>query len=308
MDTPLVSIVIVTYNSSATIIECLESTKQTYGNVELIVSDDCSTDNTVELCRDWIARNKDSFVRAELVTVDRNTGVSGNLNRGISASKGLWIKEMAGDDKLLPDSIESYMRFADRNPEYDLLFGKLRFFGADEKYVTEIGKTYVSEFYSKIKLDPESQRKESLKAQFVPTPGLIYKRSVYEDVGHFDENYPFCEEDPFIYKVYKSGRSILFCDKEMYQYRIDANSLGRADHSGVGLTRHLKDKFQFFKDVRSKDMMKRGLFLYVYDEYMTFKRLEASGVSRPKTLLYSFLKALSPIYYIKSIRRHLNKN
>ena len=59
MRQPLVSINITTYNSSKFIIETLESAKmQTYQNIELIVSDDSSVDNTVELCKKWIEKNK----------------------------------------------------------------------------------------------------------------------------------------------------------------------------------------------------------------------------------------------------------
>ena len=59
---PLVSIIVITYNSSKYVLETLESAKaQTYQNIELIVTDDCSNDNTVEICRKWIEENKERF-------------------------------------------------------------------------------------------------------------------------------------------------------------------------------------------------------------------------------------------------------
>ena len=75
-DFPLVSVPVITYNSSKTVLETLDSIyNQTYQNLELIVSDDCSTDNTVGICREWIEAHKKRFVRTELLTVEKNTGV-----------------------------------------------------------------------------------------------------------------------------------------------------------------------------------------------------------------------------------------
>ncbi|KAA6320476.1 putative glycosyltransferase EpsE, partial [termite gut metagenome] len=102
---PLVSIVVITYNSSKYVLETLESAKvQTYQNIELIVSDDCSTDDTVDVCQNWLDENKERFVRTELLIVLKNTGVSANCNRGYKVAKGEWIKGVAGDDMLFPHS------------------------------------------------------------------------------------------------------------------------------------------------------------------------------------------------------------
>ncbi len=80
----LVSIIVVTYNSSKYILETLESAKaQTYQNIELIVSDDCSTDNTVSICDRWLHENDFFFFRTKLITTTQNTGVAPNCNRGL---------------------------------------------------------------------------------------------------------------------------------------------------------------------------------------------------------------------------------
>ena len=90
---PLVSIIVVTYNSSKYVLETLESVrKQTYQNIELIITDDCSLDDTLEICNEWVEGNKKRFVRTNIVTVEKNTGIPSNCNRGIKKSTGKWIK------------------------------------------------------------------------------------------------------------------------------------------------------------------------------------------------------------------------
>src|SRR5690606_12047202 len=103
---PLVSVVVITYNSAKYVLATLESIKaQTYQNIELIVSDDCSNDDTVEICRSWMVENCERFIRTELITTEKNKGIPANCNRGVTASQGLWIKIIAGDDLLLPNCI-----------------------------------------------------------------------------------------------------------------------------------------------------------------------------------------------------------
>ena len=81
---PLVTVAVIAYNSSKTVVETLDSIKnQSYQNLELIVSDDGSTDDTVTVCENWIANHQARFIRTELITVAKNTGTSANINRAI---------------------------------------------------------------------------------------------------------------------------------------------------------------------------------------------------------------------------------
>jgi len=133
MDNPLVSIIVITYNSSKYVLETLESAKaQTYQNIELIVTDDCSTDDTVEICGNWIEKNKERFVRTELVKSDTNTGIAPNCNRGLKVAKGEWVKYIAGDDILFSDCINQNINYILSNPTASFIFSDLKIIG--EKY------------------------------------------------------------------------------------------------------------------------------------------------------------------------------
>jgi len=110
---PLVSVIVVAYNSSDFIIDTLQSAyDQTYRNIELIVTDDCSRDNTVDLVKNWAESHKDRFVRFELVPGIGNKGIPANCNKGLKAARGEWIKFIAGDDILMKDCISDHVNFA----------------------------------------------------------------------------------------------------------------------------------------------------------------------------------------------------
>ena len=298
---PLVSVPVITYNSAEYIIDGLESIKaQTYKNIELIISDDCSTDNTVEICRKWLDENKDRFVRTLLVTTEKNTGVAGNCNRAIRPCKGEWIKMLSGDDKFLPYTIEGYMEYVTDHPEVNICFAKLHFYGNDESYVKEVRQFYEKYFYPKIKAPWRKQYRENLKRLFLPGPGLFYRKSLWEKIDGFDENYPFCEEDPFTFKVLASGERIYFIDKELYSYQIVPNSLCR--QGGTVIPRHIKDRIRYFREFRRATMNKEHLYLYSLDEGLVYKYLEA--VEQNKIFMryiYRCLILFSPIRYLKKL-------
>jgi len=111
---PLVSVRVLTYNSSEYIVETLNSVyNQSYNNIELVVSDDCSKDNTVGICQEWIDNHKSRFVRVVYLTSPVNTGVCANSKRSMDATTGEWIKGIGGDDLLTHNAIEQFVSFCE---------------------------------------------------------------------------------------------------------------------------------------------------------------------------------------------------
>ena len=306
-NTPLVSVVIITYNSQDTIIETLDSVKnQTYKNIELIVSDDCSTDGiTIPIIKKWLDENSDCFVRTLLVETPINTGVAPNVNRGIREAKGVWIKVLSGDDKLLPNSIADYVDFVNANPQCNICFGKLYFWGDDEEAV-KWNKTYYEQtYYPYLKADYKVQWRRIQETLFVPGPGLFYKKSLWEKVGGLDERFPFADEYPFTYNILESGERIYFLDKEVYGYQIRKGSLCR-EELGANY-RVVNSQYQYFKSVLLGKICKHGypflalhlLITYYRNSYLYRKR---------KNYVYKLTGCLflfSPYSYRFIIRRML---
>lgn len=106
---PLVSIILTSYNYSKFIEKTLESIKQqTYKNFEIIVVDDCSTDNSVEVIENFIQYNQD--YRITLIKHDLNKGQFASMLDGLKIAQGVFISFVDSDDILLPAYIETHVK------------------------------------------------------------------------------------------------------------------------------------------------------------------------------------------------------
>lgn len=296
---PLVSVVVVTYNSAKTILETLESIKnQTYKNIELIISDDCSKDNTIEICKKWLSENHTFFVNVKVVESIQNTGVAPNLNRAVQHSNGLWIKGLAGDDTLTPNSIEKFVDFVKQN-NCQICVSDLNLFSDENIDLSQTRLTY-NLFHNYLKEDLNKQLKRIYKEYTIPGPGFFYSRLLYNLVGGFDEKYPFCEEWPFAYKILKKGYRFYPCPKKLVNYRISRSSLCREKSNGLGNYLLYKSNKDFYFDYLQKELLKQGLIFRVIDNYINYKIIDAKY--QKKSNLIKLLKLLSPLFYIEKLR------
>ena len=225
MKTPLVSVVVVTYNSMPYVIETLNSIKaQTYQNIELIISDDCSQkDNTIEAIQEWLNNNGTRFVRTKLITVEKNTGVSLNVQRGKSHTTGEWIKGVAGDDRLAPDCISSFVDYINENPDARVVLSKIQPFrvvDGNEILVDEPTQDRTFYIYSR---SLEEQLDEMYIDDYCKSPSEFSHRSILE-LTKYDSRYPAMEDYPYYLGLLKAGVQLHAVDKKLVYYRLSESA------------------------------------------------------------------------------------
>lgn len=303
----LVSVCIITYNSSDFVLETLESIKkQTYKELELIISDDCSSDRTVSVCSDWILQNKDRFVNVKLITSPKNTGVSANCNRAVECATGEWVKLLAGDDILFSNSIENYCSYVQKN-NCEICYAKMEIFGdVDQASIKKVKHYFEKYYYPYLKKDLKSQQREILKRLYIPGPGLFYKKDLWENISKYDEEYPFCEEYPFTCKLLLNNKQIHFIDNFLVSYRLRMGSLS---HQKLGMSPLVFCDFKkFFFNYRRSELIKRGYIFWAWNESISlfsktikYKYSTNPFISKLSNILYLF----SPLFYVTVCRKFL---
>ena len=223
---PLISVCVISYNSSEYIMDVLESIKsQTYRNIELIVSDDKSPDDTVAICKEWIEKNKDRFVRTEVIVPEKNTGTAGNYNRALFASKGEWIKFVDADDLLFPNCLTDNVDFVENHPVANIVFSDILYF-TDPKNPSN--RHFVSEeekrFFTK---DAHEQLMTVMIKNHIP-PSSSFIRAKVLKANPYQEEYKLIEDTPKWIDLLKKGFKFYYFDKVTTGYR-DCSSVTRSE-------------------------------------------------------------------------------
>ena len=110
----LVSIIMPSYNTGQYIEETIQSVlKQTYTNWELIIVDDCSTDNTDEVVKPFLSNEKIRYIKNE-----KNSGAAISRNRALRESKGKWIAFLDSDDLWEQQKLEKQIEFMENKNYY----------------------------------------------------------------------------------------------------------------------------------------------------------------------------------------------
>lgn len=307
--TPIVSVCVITYNSGATIIATLNSVlEQTYNNLELIIGDDSSKDDTVEKCKNWLKNNSERFLRVEIVTSDVNTGVPANCNRTLAKAQGDWIKILAGDDMLMFNCISDLIEFTGSHPKAQLIYTPYKVFRDDGHGVGIVDERPSTKFNHK--MAHKNQLKTYIKEGVNITVTLFYSKSLFLRSGGFNERYKLFEDTPWIVKILASGEKLFFLDKVTFLYRVGHVSITHGTDF-YKKTHFLKIPFynclsQFRRECIYPLMPKSDIIFWISEYSNRFQAWVVIKILRNKRtvltqIIYDLVKVLNPYFFIRYV-------
>lgn len=208
-NTPLVTVGVALYNHQKYIVKCLESiVKQTYNNIELIIIDDGSPDNSYSVAKEYLENQE--FNKNYKIITRPNKGMCNTLNEIAGEAKGKYISFIGSDDYWVLDKIEDQVEFLEKNTDYTLVHSNSQVVDNDDQYKNIID-------YSKKKNSGDLFDAIIEGKGGINTTSHLYKKEVYEKIGYYDPSLKFEDTDFWLRltKVYEVG----FIDKIHTYYR-----------------------------------------------------------------------------------------
>ncbi|MEI7997939.1 MAG: glycosyltransferase family 2 protein [Candidatus Omnitrophota bacterium] len=202
-----ISIVTPSFNQGKFIAEAIESVlSQNYANIEHIIVDNCSTDETSKI----LARYPHLKVICE-----KDKGQSDALNKGFKAASGDIVGWLNADDEYLPGCFEHIRDAFTKHSEYDLLYGDYRFVDVNGDLIRVRKELGFDEFMLKY-----------LHVLYIPTTTTFFRRKVFDEGNFLDINYHYAMDYEFFIRLSAQGYTFGHVPQVMADFRwhVDAKS------------------------------------------------------------------------------------
>ena len=180
-----ISVIIPTYNRAEYLVKAVDSVlSQTYQDVEIIIIDDGSTDNTKEVLKKYTGKPQ-----AIKYTYQNNAGAAAARNAGLKMAAGEYIAFLDSDDLWLPEKLEKQIKMMEDNPYFDMIFCDMRQ-ECDGKIIYNSFLREVSKFNYKREINLE----DLLARNFIFTPTILIKKKCFADGLMFNQKLQINED------------------------------------------------------------------------------------------------------------------
>jgi len=226
---PKVSVIITTYNYSHFLAEAIQSVlDQTFGDFELIVVDDGSTDNTREI----VGSFKDHRIK---YIYQEHRGGNAARNVGTSASIGKYIAFLDADDIWLPEKLAMQVRLLDTSPDVAIVCSDFYRFDNQSGVIT-------SQAWEKREINPKIALRLLLSERaFAVTSTVLIRADVFSEVGYWDESLRINQDWDMFVRI-----------AQRYNFDVVREPLVKKRQHGTSLSGDWELRYQTYPDVLNK--------------------------------------------------------
>lgn len=218
---PLVSIVTVVYNGGQTLQKTIDSVKgQTYSNIEYLIIDGGSTDNTLKV----IKSNNDcvSFWVSE-----KDHGIYDAMNKGVSIAKGEIIGIINADDYYEPDAVEKVVE-AYKEKAGDILHGDIKYIKG-EKMLFKLKPVIDLSIWS-------------FKRMPINHPSAFVTKAAYREIGLYNRDYKIAGDWDFCLRAYLQKKKFVYIPSTIASFTLEGISIKQAEKGIEEIYAKLKER------------------------------------------------------------------
>ncbi|RZL05855.1 MAG: glycosyltransferase family 2 protein [Pedobacter sp.] len=275
---PLISVIVPCYNVAAYVERAVQSIlTQTYLNLEVLIVDDASTDNSLELCQSFCD------TRLKIITCPENTQKIGAVNKALALASGDYIAFQDADDWSEPERIEKQLEAFLKDPHLGICFTDYRYAGSKNDSAGAIAHT-------DCELKDEFLHfgyKGNTQLNASACPSIMISRAALEKTGGYHEYFKgrVAEDVQWIYRILKYFKGITVPEM-LYHYTVREDSLTGIQFSGknakAAYSWPLLKRIIYFDVNKNLDLLAKE-----NEEILTAVELEACEEALVESLQYA---------------------
>lgn len=238
---PRVSVIMPSYNHEKYVAEAVQSVlDQDYDDFELVITDDGSTDGTVDVIKGF------SDPRVKLFVFEENRGAGPAARKCLDEARGEYVAVLSSDDAFLPGKLERQVRFLDEHPGVAAAFGYAKIIGEEGEEFEDEDHFYYNIFRQPNRTRHEWLRRFFFKGNCLCHPSALIRRKLYDEIGYYDERYHQLPDFDFWVRTCLR-HDIHVLPEELIKFRVRA---GEANVSGSRPEVHKRSHYEMSRIFR----------------------------------------------------------